>query len=89
MKVAAYQAPLLPSGSMDAIGLIREQVQRCESENISMVCCPEAVLGGLADYASDPAASAIPADRLGSVLAPLASATRNMDEALDSTGLFL
>lgn len=59
MKVAAYQAPLLPGGSSEAIGLIREQVERCEAEGVEILCCPEAVLGGLADYAARPADIAI------------------------------
>jgi predicted amidohydrolase len=75
VKVAAYQAPLLPSGSMEAIGLVETQIQRCENEGISILCCPEAVLGGLADYTNDPVRIAIPIDRLPSVLAPLASDT--------------
>jgi predicted amidohydrolase len=75
VKVAAYQAPLLPSGSMEAIGLIETQIQRCENEGISILCCPEAVLGGLADYTNDPVRIAMPIDRLPSVLAPLASDT--------------
>jgi predicted amidohydrolase len=77
MRVAAYQAPLLSSGSMDALGLIRAIVRRCEAEGVAILCCPEAILGGLADYASDPARFAVPIDngRLDSALAPLASAT--------------
>jgi predicted amidohydrolase len=75
MKVAAYQAPLLPIGSMEALGLIEEKVRECEVAGISILCCPEAILGGLADYAEDPFALAIPADRLDKVLAPLASDT--------------
>jgi predicted amidohydrolase len=77
VRVAAYQAPLLAVGSMDAIGLIRKQVERCEAEGVAVLCCPEAILGGLADYGADPARFAIAADsgRLGSVLAPLASDT--------------
>ena len=49
MKVAAYQAPLLPAGSMAALGLIRKRLDWCESEGVEILCCPEAVLGGLAD----------------------------------------
>lgn len=76
MKVAAYQAPLLPSGSMQAVEFIRRQVERCEGEGVEILCCPEGVLGGLADYAADPAASAIDVESgaLGRV-APLASET--------------
>jgi predicted amidohydrolase len=75
MKVAAYQAPLLPSGSMAAIELIREQVKRCESENIAILCCPEAILGGLADYSLHPFDFAIDFERgqLAAMLAPLVS----------------
>jgi predicted amidohydrolase len=75
MKVAAYQAPLLAAGSMRALSLIRAQVERCETEGVTILCCPEAILGGLADYARHPAQFAISADagRLDAVLAPLAS----------------
>jgi 5-aminopentanamidase len=75
VKVAAYQAPLLESGSMDALVLIREQVEYCESAGVEILCCPEGILGGLADYASEPKAFAINVEdgRLNSILAPLAS----------------
>ena len=77
MRVAAYQAPLLPCGSMDAIGLIRDRVDWCEAEGVGLLCCPEAVLGGLADDAACPTEVAIDAGRgqLRAVLAPLASGT--------------
>jgi predicted amidohydrolase len=75
MKIAAYQAPLLRSGSMDALGLIRDRVRWCEREGVSILCCPEAILGGLADDAPDPFAIAINvADgRLETLFAPLES----------------
>ena len=76
MKVAAYQAPLLPSGSTDvAVRLIRERVEWCESEGVEILCCPEGVLGGLADYATQPTTFAIDVEggQLDTVLAPLAS----------------
>lgn len=75
MKVAAYQAPLLSAAAGDVIDSIRLQVNRCEAEEIEILCCPEAILGGLADYAENPAASALAVDRLREVLAPLASET--------------
>ena len=77
MKVAAYQAPLLAAGSMDALGLIRTRVEWCEAEGVTILCCPEAILGGLADYGGHPTQFAIAADpgRLDSALAPLASDT--------------
>lgn len=75
MRVAAYQAPLLAAGSMDALGRIREQVQRCEDGGTTVLCCPEAILGGLADYSDPPSAAAVEVDRLDAWLAPLASDT--------------
>jgi predicted amidohydrolase len=77
VKVAAYQAPLLPGGSMEAIGLIRERVAWCEAEGVAILCCPEAVLGGLADHAPSPVDIAIDVEggQLADVLAPLASET--------------
>jgi predicted amidohydrolase len=77
MKVAAYQAPFLPSGSMEARDLIRRQVDWCESRGVTILCCPEAILGGLADYAAQPADLAINMGdhQLDRILAPLASET--------------
>ncbi|MCL4794988.1 MAG: carbon-nitrogen hydrolase family protein [Bryobacteraceae bacterium] len=77
MKVAAYQAPLLLAGSREAVEFIREQVSRCESEGVSILCCPEAILGGLADYSENPSKFAIRIDdgQLDEVLAPLVSDT--------------
>lgn len=75
MKVAAYQAPLRATGSADVLALIREQVEWCEANGVEILCCPEGVLGGLADYASRPADLAVDveAGQLGALLAPLAS----------------
>ena len=75
MKIAAYQAPLLPGGSMDAVNLIRDRVKWCETEGVEILCCPEALLGGLADDAECPADIAIDVEsgRLQALLAPLAS----------------
>lgn len=75
MKVAAYQAPLRATSSAEVLGLIREQVGRCESEGVEILCCPEGVFGGLADYADRPADIAIDveAGQLDALLAPLAS----------------
>lgn len=77
MKVAAYQAPLASSSVGDAIALIGEQVAYCESAGVEILCCPEAVLGGLADYSDRPKRIAISMDcgQLNEVLAPLASDT--------------
>src|SRR5262245_16374728 len=75
VKVAAYQAPLLPPGASGALDRLREIVKSCEAHGVSILCCPEAILGGLADYAPDPSACAIETsgNRLTSALAPLAS----------------
>ena len=60
MRVAAYQAPLLPPGSMEAaLDLVCEQIEWCEAQNVTVLCCPEGMLGGLADYAPDPRAIAL------------------------------
>ena len=75
MKVAAYQAPLRAAGSIESLSLIHEQVVWCESNGVEILCCPEGVLGGLADYASQPADIAIDAEagHLQALLTPLAS----------------
>jgi predicted amidohydrolase len=77
VRIAAYQAPLLIAGSMEALELIRRQVKRCESECIAMLCCPEAILGGLADNDRFPSRFAIKANttRLRTILSRLASDT--------------
>ena len=38
MKVAAYQAPLLPGGSMEALELILGRVKWCEIEGVDILC---------------------------------------------------
>jgi len=75
MKLAAWQAPLLPRGSMAAIDLARERIAWCETKGIRILLCPEALLGGLADDADHPAESAISIEngQLETLLAPLAS----------------
>ena len=74
MKVAAYQAPLLSSYLTEtALGLIREQIDWCESQRVEILCCPEGILGGLADYAPRPADIAIKRDQLDAVARTLAS----------------
>jgi len=74
-KIAAYQAPLSHIAPPDAIELIRARVKWCEDAGVALLCCPEAILGGLADYAPDSRQFAIPTAGLASVLAPLASRT--------------
>jgi predicted amidohydrolase len=75
VKVAAYQAPYLPFGSMGAVDLIEKQVASCEENRVEILCCPEAVLGGLAHESEgqSPAEVALRADNgeLAAVVAPL------------------
>jgi predicted amidohydrolase len=75
VKVAAYQAPLDACRSPHILDLLAEQVEACESGGVEILCCPEAVLGGLADYSTRPHAVAINVEngQLGDVLRPLAS----------------
>jgi 5-aminopentanamidase len=77
LKVAAYQAPLAATRSPDIVPLIAEQIGRCEALGVEVLCCPEGVLGGLADYAEQPTRIALTSEgpELRAVLAPLASAT--------------
>jgi hypothetical protein len=65
VKVAAYQAPLLVPGSMEALDRIRERVAWCEAEGVSILCCPEAILGGLADCSTDPTRVVYTAQQIG------------------------
>ena len=60
---------------MGALDLIRARVRACEAEGVAILCCPEAILGGLADQSEDPArfALSVRTGRLDAVLAPLAS----------------
>jgi 5-aminopentanamidase len=79
MRVAAYQAPYLPFGSMEAVDLIAGQLAQCEADGVDVLCCPESVLGGLA-HESDgqsPADVALEVEsgQLAEVLAPLMATT--------------
>jgi predicted amidohydrolase len=62
---------------MEAIGLIAAQVRTCESIGVQFLCCPEGVLGGLADYVSRPYEIAIDVQngQLQRALTPIASDT--------------
>jgi 5-aminopentanamidase len=75
ITVAAYQAPLAACTDPRVISSVREQVERCEALGVAFLCCPEALLGGLADHVDLPDRIAIGPgpDRLERVLAPLAS----------------
>src|SRR5579864_2156929 len=88
MKLAAYQAPLLPGGSMEALELIRDRIKWCEAEGVDILCCPEAVLGGLADDAERPVEIAVDVEsgQLEALLAPLASKVCNRDRGVHRNG---
>jgi len=60
---------------MNALELIRDRIKWCETEGVEIICCPEAVLGGLADDVQCPANIAInvEAGQLEAFLAPIAS----------------
>lgn len=77
MRIAAYQAPLLPGGSMAALDLIGDQVRWCEANGVDVLLCPEGVLGGLADDVARPSEIAIDVENgdLARILQPLNSAT--------------
>jgi predicted amidohydrolase len=74
MKVAALQAPLPSLGAGDALALIRRAVDQCEADGVAILCCPEAVVGGLADYAPDPLQIAVTTSGILACLAPVADA---------------
>jgi predicted amidohydrolase len=73
MKVAAWQAPLSSIGA-DALALLRRRVDQCETEGVGILCCPEALIGGLADCADDPSEAAIPASGILRFLGPVTDA---------------
>ena len=75
MKVAAYQAPLAACADARVLSLVRQQVDRCKALGVALLCCPEALLGGLADDVdrSDRIAIATDTPYLARLLAPLAS----------------
>jgi 5-aminopentanamidase len=62
---------------MEIVGLIRKRIDWCESEGVEILCCPEAILGRLADHAPRPTEIALNVKNghLSAALAPLASDT--------------
>jgi predicted amidohydrolase len=74
MKIAGYQAPLESTSNIKTVlGLVREQIDLCEANGADILCCPEAVLGGLADQVGDPQAIVYDTAQLEKLLAPLSS----------------
>lgn len=75
MRVAAYQAPYLPFGSLDAVGLIASQLAHCESAGVELLCCPEAIIGGLAHESAgqSPRDVALTVGELRRLVAPISA----------------
>lgn len=71
MKVAAFQAPLSGMTVGEVLASIGRCVDECDAEGVPILCCPEAVVGGLADHARDPFHAAIPTSDVLACLAPL------------------
>jgi predicted amidohydrolase len=75
MRVAACQMPVEACYGGNALEHLRARVRECEDEGVSLLCCPEGALGGLADYRDTPDDIALPSDpqTLALALRPLAS----------------
>jgi predicted amidohydrolase len=63
----------LPAGWLSVATLLQEPLQSSEAKGVKILCAPEALLGGLADYALDPAAIALTVPELADQLRPLQS----------------
>lgn len=48
------QAPLIDASVAEIVDLIRARVGQCASEGVTILCCPEAILGGLAEHVGEP-----------------------------------
>ena len=77
MRVAAYQTPLAATYSADIVDLLATQVASCDAAGVEVLCCPEGVLGGLADDAEPARRVVFSAEGpdLADALSPLASPT--------------
>jgi predicted amidohydrolase len=77
IRVAAYQMPVGACYRADTVQHLGARVRECERAGVSLLCCPEGALGGLADYVDAPDTIAIPADPavIAAKLRPLASRT--------------
>lgn len=73
VKIAAWQMPIGATGADEALFALREQVCRCERAGVSVLCCPEAAIGGLADDAPEPGGIAIATADVDATFAPIAS----------------
>jgi 5-aminopentanamidase len=75
VKIAAWQMPIRATAASEALAALSVQLRRCETAGVSVLCCPEAAVGGLADYFQDPDAAAIETADVDATFAPIASAT--------------
>jgi len=73
MRIAAWQMPIDATAPGQVLPALREQIRRCERAGVSVLCCPEAAIGGLADDAPEPAAIAIAAGNVDATFAAIAS----------------
>ena len=73
LRVAAWQMPIGATAAGEVLPALREQIRRCERADVSVLCCPEAAVGGLADDAPEPARIAIAADHVDATFAAIAS----------------
>jgi len=76
VRAAAYQMTVADCYGTSAVARVRQQVARCESLGVDVLCCPEGTVGGLADYVAPADRLVLPgdADALADALAPIASA---------------
>lgn len=81
MKVAAWQMPIAATAPPDAaLDALRVQLRRCEEIGVSVLCCPEAAVGGLADYAHEPGAAAIATAAVDATFGPIARRRRRTNQ---------
>lgn len=73
LRIAAWQMPIAAMEADDALAALSVPVRRCEEAGVSVLCCPEAAVGGLADYAAEPEALAIATADVDATFAPVAS----------------
>ena len=60
MKIAVYQSTVAATISIrDAIANVGTQLEWCDANGADMLCCPEGMLGGLADYSRSPGSIAL------------------------------
>jgi predicted amidohydrolase len=75
MKVAVYQAPYRPFPATGGAELVAERLEQCREERVEILCCPEALIGELANEADGdtPAdvALGIATGELGAAVEPL------------------